>query len=169
MPGSFQVGDLVTADLLNAATYRPYCKVHQTVAQTGIGTSTTVILTFTTEDHDPEGWHDNVTNNSRITPNIAGEYEVTVEGVIAGTGTVTALWAGINLNGALYSRSGNQKPSTNANNTASPTWVDTITMNGTTDYIEGALGVVSTVTTEATNVSSTGQSRIIMRFLGANA
>lgn len=170
MPGSFQVGDLVTADLLNAATYRPYCKMHQTVSQTGIGTSTIVFLTFTTEDHDPEGWHDNVTNNTRVTPNIAGEYEVTVEGVLVSSTTVLALWAGIYLNGVQYSRSGNHKSSSNNNSTASPTWTDTVTLNGTTDYLEMALGVVSSVTTEATNVSgATGQSRIIVRFLGANA
>lgn len=170
MPGSFEVGDLVTADLLNTATYRPYCKMHQTVSQTGLGTSTIVFLSFTTEDHDPEGWHDNVTNNSRVTPTLAGEYEVTVEGVMVASTTLQALWAGIYLNGVQYSRSGNQKPSTNSNTTASPTWTDTVTLNGTTDYLEMAMGVVSSVSTEATGITgSSGQSRMIVRFLGANA
>lgn len=167
MPGLFQVGDLVTADLLNSATYRPMCKLHQTVSQTGIATGTDCVLTFTTEDIDPEGWHDNVTNNSRVTPNIAGLYEVTVIGVwVATTGQITSTFASIYKNGAQYSRAGNDKPdAASSQNTGTPTWVDILSMNGTTDYIQGSIQYGGTGP-QATNVSGSGQSCLIVRYLG---
>lgn len=167
MPGLFSVGTRLTADVLNAATFRPYCKVHQTVAQTGLLTGATTVISFTTEDHDPEGWHDNVTNNSRITPNIAGDYEVTVEGAYAGTATITSSFTGIFLNGALASRSGNQKPNATSSLSAfTPTWVDVITCNGTTDYLEMIISFSGSANQD-TNVSTTGQARFIVRYLGA--
>jgi hypothetical protein len=168
MPGSFEVGDLVTADLLNTATYRPYCKVHQTVAQTGLATGSTTVLTYTTEDHDPEGWHDNVTNNSRITPTLAGEYEVTVEVALVADADTTSVAAAIFFNGALYSRIGGMRPNVTVLSTGS-THTDTITLNGTTDYVESAVVCSASAGTNDTNVTSSGQSRMIVRFLGANA
>lgn len=168
MPGPFLVGQRLTADLMNTAAYRPYAKCHQTVAQTGLTNASTNIISFTTEDHDPEGWHDNVTNNSRITPLLAGDYRVTVQGGVSATTTCNNTFTGIFLNGALYTRSGNYRmtePVSSNLSIMTPTHVDTVTMNGTTDYLEMVIGI-STSATESTNVSSTGFSRMIVEYLG---
>ena len=54
---------------------RPIVRMVQTVAQS-IPDATVTALTFTTEDIDTHGFHDNSTNNPRITPNTAGYYDV---------------------------------------------------------------------------------------------
>lgn len=54
----------------------PLGRMVQTVAQS-IPDATITALSFTTEDFDTHGFHDNATNNTRITPNVAGYYEFT--------------------------------------------------------------------------------------------
>lgn len=171
MPGLFLVGTRLTADVLNSATYRPYCKMHQTVAQTGIADGADVVLTFTTEDHDPDGWHDNSVNTTRVTPNIAGEYRVTVLGVSnaqTSTTSITSIFAQVNLNGSAYSRGGNVKPTdTDVLSGFGSIHVDTVTLNGTTDYVEAALQAqVETNATWATNVSGSGRSMLLVEYMG---
>lgn len=167
MPGLFLVGTRLTADVLNSATFRPVCRVHQVVAQTGLVSASETVISFTTEDIDTEGWHDNVTNNSRITPNIAGNYEVAVTGVFAATtGQITSTYDAIYKNGALYSRSGNAKQdAASALNTGTPGFSDIVSLNGTTDYVQMAVGF-SASANQATNVSASGQCLMTVKYLG---
>jgi hypothetical protein len=167
MPGLFEVGDLLTADLLNLATYRPVCSLHQTVSQTGIAVTTDVILSYTTEDVDQEGWHDNVTNNSRITPTLAGYYEVTVIGTWVASTTISSTFASIYKNGAQYSRAGNDKPNaTSALSLSTPTFTDVVLIDPVAgDYLQSAIQYSGTGP-QATNVTGSGQSKFIVRYLG---
>jgi hypothetical protein len=72
-------GDEVVAADLTAITdltvSRPLVRMVQTVGQS-IADATITALTFTTEEIDTHGFHDNATNNTRITPNVAGYYDV---------------------------------------------------------------------------------------------
>lgn len=63
---------LARADLATSVS------VYPSVAQTGI--TTAVAVAFDSEEWDDAGWHDTVTNNSRISPGAAGRYHV--EGII---------------------------------------------------------------------------------------
>lgn len=57
-------------------TAQPYVRVYKTADQTGFSTGTYAVLTFNAEDTDSPNWHDNSTNNSRITVATAGTYLV---------------------------------------------------------------------------------------------
>lgn len=80
-PRTWSAGDLIGGVILNtelrdAANFlanRPLFIAHQTVGQS-IPTSTWTQLTFTTEEIDTYNGHDNVTNNSRYTAQVAGWY-----------------------------------------------------------------------------------------------
>lgn len=72
-------GDKVTsADTTTIEDYTirmPLVRLVQAVAQS-IPDNVPTFLTFTTEDIDTHNFHDNTTNNDRITPTIAGYYRV---------------------------------------------------------------------------------------------
>lgn len=51
------------------------CKVYRSAALT-LTNNSAVAIAWDAEELDPNGWHDNSTNPSRITPNIAGKYRV---------------------------------------------------------------------------------------------
>jgi hypothetical protein len=63
--------DLTTLEDLTIR--RPMVRLVQAVAQS-IPDNTGTAITFTTEDLDTYGFHDPVTNNTRITPSVAGWY-----------------------------------------------------------------------------------------------
>jgi hypothetical protein len=53
------------------------CRIHQTAAQSiPTGTGVYTYVTFETEDYDTSGFHDNATNNDRITIPTSGYYQV---------------------------------------------------------------------------------------------
>lgn len=53
----------------------PYCRVNKTAVQS-LANNTIVPITFTAETEDDRGWHSNVTNPSRIIPDLPGRYLV---------------------------------------------------------------------------------------------
>ncbi len=73
-----------------AANFAPLlygCSVYQTAAQS-IPHNTWTTVNFDTEDYDDNTWHDNVTNNSRITVNFSGRVAVSAVGsTVGGTGS----------------------------------------------------------------------------------
>lgn len=70
-------GDSAHPSWEDASSYGYGTSVYQTTA-TSVANSTGTFTTiaFDTEDFDDEGWHDNSTNNSRITVDETGRYEL---------------------------------------------------------------------------------------------
>lgn len=136
---------------LNAGTLaKPLVRLVQAVVQV-LADNTAVAVTFTTEDIDTHGYHDNVTNNSRITPLIAGYY--TVRGAVMfealATPVFTACW--IRKNGSTGLAPAARGPgSTNAQGAFTAVLVS---MNGSTDYVE-LVAQQDSAGADNTNVSS---------------
>ena len=125
--GTYVSGQILTAAELNAGL--PLCVLENTAVTLTNGVA--AYIPFTTEIVDAHGWHSNAVNTSRITPNIAGTYLVTLC-INNMSGTTRAL-TGVQKNGAA---------------TNVPVYMDTpgtiddftvsgyVTANGTTDYFE---------------------------------
>lgn len=110
-------------------------------------------LTWNTEDLDTYNWHDPSTNPSRITPTIAGWYNVKGTVHLAGSATSHRRAAAVRLNGGtLYY--GNLTSAT-INATQGNSVEHDLFLNGTTDYVEifayqnsgAALAVADTTST----------------------
>lgn len=131
------IGDEVTAAKLNS---RPYCHVIQSTSQniTTFGTGGWQAITFNAEITDPYSFHNNSTNNSRITPTIAGFYDVIAMAALAGNTTgdrgVQIRKNGAVVSGAPYHSISSLK--TTSTFASTPWGFGTLSMNGTTDYME---------------------------------
>ena len=73
--GSFSVGQVLTSAELNAGL--PTCVLEN--ASVSLVSDVGQKIAFTTEVTDLNGWHSTSVNTSRITPNIAGTYLVTMQ------------------------------------------------------------------------------------------
>lgn len=73
--GSYVAGQILTAAELNAGL--PTCVLEN--ASVSLVDGTALPVPFTTEVTDINGWHSTTVNTSRITPNIAGTYLVTMQ------------------------------------------------------------------------------------------
>jgi hypothetical protein len=125
--GTYVSGQILTAAELNAGL--PTCVLSNAAVSLVAGTP--LQIPFTVEVTDPLGWHSTTSNTSRITPNIAGTYLVTMQ-INDVSGTTRALIS-------VYK---------NGSTIAIPIQTDTtgivddfgavgfITANGTTDYFE---------------------------------
>ncbi len=90
---------------------------------------------FTSEDFDVPAWHSNTTNNTRITPDVAGVYLVTANVEFAANATGDrAIRIGVNGVGTSNMRAQTTTPAPTVNALLSTTAV--VLLNGTTDYIE---------------------------------
>lgn len=122
---------------LKAATGTRICKLRQFAVQS-VADSTDTVLTFGTnsgnEDTDTFGWHSLTVNNTRITPDRVGWYQV---GIVMNWEFNTAIQYSdtfIRKNGAVVERAGNlQLPATGQNNVSKfggalvvPLTVDTV-------------------------------------------
>jgi hypothetical protein len=126
--GTYVSGQILTAAELNAGL--PTCVLEN--AAVSLVSGTPLQVPFTSEVTDLNGWHSNSVNTSRITPNIAGTYLVTMQINDVSTGVTRSLVA-------LYK---------NGASTTVPIQSDTtgifddfsasgfVTANGTTDYFE---------------------------------
>ncbi len=111
-----------------APMFQAYPSANQTLTN-----STMTKVQCNTENFDPQGCFDNVTN-FRFTPNVAGIYRV--KGTVAGTGTsVTQVIAAIYKNGSLF-HSVPVNPSAAQSSALQSTAELLVAMNGTTDYLE---------------------------------
>jgi hypothetical protein len=130
---------LVSSDTIAVEDYtirKPLVRLVQAVAQ-ALTNNTDAAITFTTEDIDTHGFHDNATNNSRITPSLAGYYQVTGRVVFSGDNDFTILQARIARNGSVQAaieRNLNPGTSSSAGRAASASGI--FSANGTTDYFE---------------------------------
>jgi len=139
----------------------PLGRMVQAVAQS-IPDAVITPLTWTTEDFDTHNFHDPVTNNSRVTPNIAGYYEIWGEYYSAAPVTPANLDAFIRKNGAGSIPSGNR-----GNDGAlaqSRGFHCMMTFNGTTDYFEICAFQDSAGATN-TNVSARFTSYVEWKYL----
>lgn len=153
------------AALAQASISRPLVRLIQQSAQS-IASGTATALTFgaSSEDIDTNSFHDTATNTSRVTPTVAGYYEVTVTASFAtGASSYTQITAAAAKNGTRAAPQDIRRPdagtsATNAQTTA------TLTANGTTDYFEGFASQNSSGA-QNTNVSAGFQSVLEVKFL----
>ena len=154
-------------DLQGKTTGRPLVKLIQQVAQTGITTGSDTVLTFGSgsEDIDTHGYHDTATNNSRVTPQLAGYYRLTVRPILAFNTTTTAGHGFVRKNGTIVERGGNSKPTGTVNvNVGLGEFSTILSANGTTDYFEAGFQVTATAN-QATNVTAGSASVFIVEFI----
>lgn len=127
-------GEKPTATKLNGV--RASCHVYQTSVQT-LTTGVQAAITFTSEAYDPLGWHSISVNTARVIPSIAGTYFCM--GMIAyavnATGDRTAH---IKKNGAAIDTLpyGGMPASNTSLSSGIAFAFGTVSMNGTTDYLE---------------------------------
>jgi hypothetical protein len=138
---------------------KPCGKLLLGAATRSIGTGAITAVQYTTEVRDYCGFHDNVTNPSRVTPNIPGVYRVKAATCWAANATGTRRTY-IGKNGSA------QSPITYSPVVTANQWTQMaetqVSCNGTTDYFEhlvfqdsgGALNVVGD-TIETTTFAST--------------
>lgn len=147
--GAGQIAEEADFDeLAQSSTLRPAWRLVQATAQT-LAHSTDTAITFGTGSTviDTHNFHDEGTNPSRVTPNVAGLY--VVRGVVyhAATTNIIRLESGIALNGAVQAprmRQVHMRDSAGGvNDLASDSAARTgpsvhlmVQMNGTTDYLE---------------------------------
>ena len=128
--GTFVSGQVLTSAELNNAI--PLCVLENTSQSIPNNTSTAVA--FASEVLDPLNWHDNATNNTRVTPNIAGFYLVTMQmNDINGAGQTRAALS-LQKNGAEITGVRVRMDTTGEDDDfALPGYVQ---CNGTTDYLQ---------------------------------
>jgi len=159
-PGAKTYADDIN-DIREATVERPLGRMVQTVAQS-IPDNTLTALTWTTEDIDTHGFHDTVTNNTRITPNVEGYYEFSFTYYSALQTTPADMDVCARKNGSGTIASGTRTPGAAVATGVSGTTI--VSMNGTTDYIE-ILALQNSSGAVNTNVSSRFSSHVTWKFL----
>jgi hypothetical protein len=114
----------------------PVGRARQVTIQSGITDSTVFAVTFDAEDYDSHTQHDIVTNNSRVTPNLAGYYQFSGVVCFAGQTDYVGLDALFRLNGSTSIPGTNRVGAPGSNTTVSLPLSVTWPMNGSTDYME---------------------------------
>lgn len=151
--GTFSSGQVLTAAELN--TVLPACVL--TATGVSVANATDTYIPFSTEEYDPLGWHSTSSNNSRITPNIAGWYlcTATLNGMNPAGGNHRVINL-VNRNRASATVLDNQFARFDINNYGPDDCsVAGITyLNGSTDYVEMVAvqnsGVTRTVSAQLT-------------------
>jgi len=146
------VGDDILAAHINLFLQRPMCRLVQQATQS-IPTGTATALTFGASseefDYTPAPFHDTSTNNTRITPTVAGWYRF--EGCYFSSAINAARTVILRKNGTTLIAPG---PRDQAPNITSSLEVGAlIQCNGTTDYVE-LLGQQSSGSSKDTNVAT---------------
>ena len=128
--------EIVAADITeieDLTIRKPLVRMVQTVAQS-IPDATVTAMTFTTEDIDTHGFHDTVTNNTRITPNVAGYYTIRGAYFSAAPTTLVDFDCSLRKNGSTSLAPGNRG---NAGGIVqSQACATLVSFNGSTDYVE---------------------------------
>ena len=124
------------------------CQVRQSGGQS-IAHNTVVTLNFNTEDLDPLGWHDNVTNNHRITPTVAGWYQSSFGTSWQADADYTFAKTVLRKNGTEPTVSQSATAVVSLGDVDANAGLPLMSMNGTTDYLD--LVVFQTNTSAGTN------------------
>lgn len=164
-------GDPVnSADLTTDEDYtirKPLVRLVQAVAQS-IPDNTNTELTFTTEDFDTNGFHDNVTNTPRITPTVAGYYRLHLMFAHAARADITTVLVQIGKNGTGQAPSLRWPYPSSVSPGSVPSYqTETIlTANGSTDYFTGIVLLDNTANTATlTSVGGATTSTFECEFL----
>ncbi len=143
--GNFASGDVLTAFDLN--TFNNVTQLYGANYTLATGTLDYHSFTSSEVDIDVSDWHNPTSNNSRITPDVAGWYYAIGSAVLenATVTTSTRLFVGLYKNRV--------SPSFLSNSVYSPNYPGVtigglVEMNGTTDYLE--LGVYQTAGADRT-------------------
>lgn len=157
-------GDEVNASDITAledlTINRPMVRLVQASAQS-MADNTATAISFTTEELDTNGFHDPVTNNTRLTPNVAGWYDVRGTYFSATLTTPVDIFVYLRKNlspvpsGARIGI-GAALPSVSAQ--------ALIEFNGSTDYVE-LVGTQNSAGAANTSVSGYATSTLEMRFV----
>jgi hypothetical protein len=133
-------GKVLSADfntLVTLTLQRPLVRLIQQAAQSIPNTADTA-LTFGagSEDIDTHGFHDTGTNTSRITPTVAGYYQL--YGVVwwGNASDITSYHAGIGKNGSVAARQRTLALTGVGATTRSINAAAMLAANGSTDYFE---------------------------------
>lgn len=118
-------------DTLDFLKKPPRCRVTR-LANKPITTNTLTLMDWDGEDYDPNGFHSTVTNNSRITPNVSGLYEVKTH-IGWATNATSRRFCSIYKNGVVAAQANIEAASAS---TTEVTVSKKILFNGTTDYVE---------------------------------
>lgn len=147
--GAGQIVDELDFDEIEeASNERPAWRLVQAAAQS-LAHDTDVMLTFGTGSTviDTHNFHDEATNNTRVTPSVPGIYVVTGVGFFEPVNNVIRLECAIALNGTIQhprmrevhmrdsAGGANDLTSDSASRTTPRSW-GMFQMNGTTDYFE---------------------------------
>jgi hypothetical protein len=152
--GTFTSGSVLTASELNNAI--PLCILENTSQNVPSGVNTAV--TFATEVLDPLNWHSTVTNNTRITPNIAGFYLVTMQmNDVNGAGQTRAALS-LTKNGAEITGVRIRMDTTGEDDDFA--LAGYVQCNGTTDYLE-----MNVLQNNSGGVSRTITARFTVQFV----
>jgi len=124
--------------ITQASSGKPLVRLIQQVAQSiPSGISTAITFGAGSEDIDTNGWHDTVTNNTRVTPTVAGYYRVT-----GGYVTTTSSFAAANsidcavAKNGVSAASGERQGGATTNTQLMCIAGAILSANGTTDYFE---------------------------------
>lgn len=158
-------------DLIRYGPAKPICMLQQGTTTQTISAITETLLTYGagSEIYDDLNWHDITTNNSRITPTVAGRYKVTLRGVLSASFIVYAGHLSVYKNGAQADQGGNVHYFTASGiSTAYPGMINTATVlpefvtyvdaNGTTDYFESYI-YLNTIGGATQNTANTASGR----------
>jgi hypothetical protein len=168
---TYAVGQRISAATLQAlADYtvnRPLVRLVSTAAQ-NLADNTATSIAFGTGSTliDTHGYHSESTNNTRVTPVLAGYYEIFGLVAYGAATTLLTLQTVIRLNGV--DQPGNTRQGPNATSSARSTAAGPITLfcDGLTNYIEVAgLQDNSGGTTIATTSGGTTVSYLEVKFL----
>lgn len=157
-----QAGRIIYAEQILAVINKPIVRLIQASAQ-NIIENTLVALQWqgTIDDVDTHNFHNPASNNSRITPNVAGYYSVNFTFYPALASTYTMMGAAVGKNGGPIHGRVRQAFVTGGASTAKGIQcsVSNIFMNGTTDYFEG-LGEQASGSTRTTLIAGSTTSCI---------
>lgn len=125
--------------VIRASSERPIVRCVANATQS-ITDNTVTAIAFAAEDWDTNGFHDPVTNNSRITPNIAGYYRFTGAVFMGGRTDYVSIDCAMRKNGGTAVAPAERKifstAATQVSGTVSVQCTVQMLMNGTTDYCE---------------------------------
>lgn len=123
-------------DLIRYGPNKPAGRIRQGTAQTGVLNTTATAITFAAADeNDTHAFHDPTTNNTRVTPTVAGIYRVTGGVAIGGQTDFTQVQAYVGRNGTALAPAHRITPGATSNTLVLPVSAE-VQCNGSTDYFE---------------------------------
>ncbi len=142
MTTTYAIGQRITATLLqtladNTVNRGVVRLIQQSGQSLASGAATAITFGAASEDVDTAGWHDESTNNTRITPTVAGYYTFTGLVVFPANTDYTSHQATFRKNGSTTLPSAvRYGPNATSSFRGIELTLDGLLMNGSTDYLE---------------------------------